>query len=263
MAKSNTADVIKDFLKTQGCPSKIEAAIILGSGLGQFTQAIHIDKEIPYQQIPYFPKTSVKGHKGSLIIGKHKSQKIIAFSGRFHLYEGHKLETSILPVQVAHALHAKKLIISNAAGSINYNFSVGDLMVIEDIIHLDTLLSPNASQIFNFNHDMAISKTQILASSIGLTLQRGTYLFAKGPSYETKAEIRAFRRMGADVVGMSTAPELVESSKLKLNALAISMITNMASGVSKQKLDHSEIKAAADIRGKDFNRLVLKLIEEL
>lgn len=263
MVKSNKIIAIKEFLRAHGCPADIEAAVILGSGLGGFTRAISIDKEIPYQQIPHFPKTSVKGHKGSLFIGHHKNQKLIAFSGRFHLYEGHELETSILPVQVAHALGAEKLLISNAAGSINYNFSVGELMVIEDIIHLDTQMSPNGPGMFHFNHDMAISKAQNLASSIGLTLQRGTYLFAKGPSYETKAEIRAFRRMGADVVGMSTAPELAESSKLKVNVLAISMITNMASGVSKQKLDHNEIKAAADIRGKDFNRLVLKLIEEL
>ena len=136
-------------------------------------------------------------------------------------------------------------------------------MAIEDVIHLDATISPRTGTPFSFNHRMPVSKAQKLAADIGLNLQRGTYLFAQGPNYETKAEIRAFRRIGADVVGMSTAPELFEASKLKLNTLAISLVTNMASGVSKHKLDHSEIKAAADARGKDFNRLVLELIKNL
>ena len=259
-------DAIKEigsFLKQKGFPENPRAAVILGSGLGGFTDAIQIIKEIPYKDIPHFPQTSVKGHKGSLFLGQHNDQKIIAFSGRFHLYEGHDLDTALLPVRVTHQLSANKLIISNAAGSINYNFSIGDLMAIQDVIHLDAAISPRTGTPFSFNHSIPVSKAQKLAAGIGLNLQRGSYLFAKGPNYETKAEIRAFRRIGADVVGMSTAPELFEASKLQLNTIAISLVTNMASGVSKHKLDHSEIKAAADTRGKDFNRLVLELIKNL
>ena len=263
MNKINKLEAIREFLLRQECPETIDAAIILGSGLGGFTQDIDIIKEIPYHMIPHFPKTSVKGHKGILFFGKHEKRTIIAFSGRFHLYEGHALETSILPVQVANVLNAKKLIISNAAGSINYHFSIGDLMAIENIIHLGQPLTPQGSSVFNFKQDLSVPKAQQLAANMGLSLQRGTYLFAKGPNYETQAEIRAFRRTGADVVGMSTAPELIEASRIGLNALGISLVTNMASGVSNQKLDHSEIKAAADQRGHDFNQLVLKLIEEL
>jgi len=260
------SDAIKEigsFLKQKRFPDKPKAAVILGSGLGGFTDAIEIIREIPYTHIPHFPGTSVKGHKGSLFLGRHDENTIIAFSGRFHLYEGHGLETALLPVRVAHQLNAGKLIISNAAGSINYNFSIGDLMAIQDVIHLDSAISPRNGKTFSFNHDIPVSRVQKLAAGIGLDIQRGTYLFAKGPSYETKAEIRAFRRLGADVVGMSTAPELFEASKLSLKTAAISLVTNMASGVSKHKLNHDEIKEAADTRGRDFNKLVLVLINKL
>ena len=254
---------IKSYLVDHEFPEEIEAAVILGSGLGDFSTTIDEPFSIPYNQIPDFPHTSVAGHSGELFTGSVKGHKIIAFSGRFHHYEGHPLSTTVLPVHLAKAFNAKKLIVSNAAGAINTNFKVGDLMVIDDIFRVFQKVAPVPDQPHRYNLGPITDQVRMIAASIGLEVQRGTYLFAKGPSYESKAEIRAFRIMGADVVGMSTAPELIEASRLELPAAAISLVTNMAAGVLNQKLDHSEVKVAAESRKEDFAKLVNALIQEL
>lgn len=256
-------DQIKSYLIQNDFPEEIEAAVILGSGLGDFSTTIDEPFSIPYNQIPGFPHTTVTGHSGELFTGTTKGHKIIAFSGRFHHYEGHPLETTVLPVHLAKAFNAKKLIVSNAAGAINTRFKVGDLMVIDDVFRIFQKVAPAVSQPYRYNLGPVADKVRSIAASIGLEVQRGTYLYAKGPSYETKAEIRAFRVMGTDVVGMSTAPELIEASRLELPAAAISLVTNMAAGVLNQKLDHSEVKAAAESRKDDFAKLVTELIDRL
>ena len=254
---------IKSFLVDNEFPEEAEAAVILGSGLGDFSTAIDEPFSIPYNQIPGFPHTTVTGHSGELFTGTVKGHRIIAFSGRFHHYEGHPLSTTVLPVHLAKAFSAKKLIVSNAAGAINTNFKVGDLMVIDDVFRVFHKVAPAPNRPFRYNLGPVADKVRSIAASIGLEVQRGTYLFAKGPSYESKAEIRAFRVMGADVVGMSTAPELIEASRMELPAAAISLVTNMAAGVLNQKLDHSEVKAAAESRKEDFAKLVNELIDKL
>jgi purine-nucleoside phosphorylase len=254
---------IKSYLVDNEFPDEIEAAVILGSGLGDFSTTIDEPFSIPYNQIPEFPHTSVQGHSGELFTGTAGGHNIIAFSGRFHHYEGYPLSKTVLPVHLAKAFNAKKLIVSNAAGAINTNFKVGDLMVIDDVFRVFHKVAPAPGQPFRYNLGPVADKVRAIAASIGLEVQRGTYLFAKGPSYESKAEIRAFRIMGADVVGMSTAPELIEASRLELPAAAISMVTNMAAGVLNQKLDHSEVKAAAESRKEDFAKLVNELIDKL
>lgn len=254
---------IKNFLVENDFPGEIEAAVILGSGLGDFSTTIDEPFSIPYNQIPNFPHSSVAGHAGELFTGLVDGKKIIAFSGRFHHYEGYPLSKTVLPVHLAKSFNAKKLIVSNAAGAINTNFKVGDLMVIDDIFRVFQKVAPAPSERFQYNLQSVADRVRQIAASIGLEVQRGTYLFAKGPSYETKAEIRAFRVMGADVVGMSTAPELIEASRLNLPAAAISLVTNMAAGVLKQKLDHSEVKETAESRKEDFARLVNELINKL
>lgn len=255
---------IKTHLIENDFPEEVEAAVILGSGLGDFSTTIDEPFSIPYNQIPNFPHSSVEGHAGELFTGLVDGKKIIAFSGRFHHYEGYPLSKTVLPVHLAKAFNAKKLIVSNAAGAINTNFKVGDLMVIDDIFRGLYKVSPAPSEKkFSYNLRPVADRVREIAASIGLEVQRGTYLFAKGPSYESKAEIRAFRTMGVDVVGMSTAPELIEASRLNLPAAAISLVTNMAAGVLKQKLDHSEVKEAAESRKEDFARLVNALIREL
>lgn len=251
------------YLTKQGVPDKPEAAVILGSGLGSFGDRIEKPGLIPYTSIPHFPTTSVKGHDGELISGTVNNKNIIAFAGRFHHYEGFDFKQTAIPVYIAKALGAKKLIISNAAGAINTDFEVGDLMVIDSVMRQNMSISPLGNGLHRYKHYPFAEKARKIAADLRLSVQRGTYLYAKGPNYESKAEIRAFRVMGADAVGMSTAPELFEAARLKIKSVAISLISNMASGVTKEKLDHEEVKIAAESRKEDFAKLVTKLISEL
>lgn len=255
---------IKKYLIGQGFPEQVEAVVILGSGLGDFSALIEQPLVVPYHEIPHFPETSVQGHSGELFFGTVANKPIIAFSGRFHHYEGYEYSKTALPVHATKAFNANKLIISNAAGAINTRFNVGDLMVIDDVIRLFHKVSPGPADLpYPYFHTETAYKVRKIAANIGLDIQCGTYLFTKGPNYETKAEIRAFRVLGADVVGMSTAPELIEASRLQIPAAAISMITNMAAGVSKSKLDHSEVKEAAESRKEDFAKLITEMIRKL
>lgn len=254
---------IKEYLVEKGITKTPDSAVILGSGLGGFISKISRSLTIPYSSIPGFPQTSVQGHSGELIYGSVADKPVIAFSGRFHHYEGHPFERTVLPVHLSKAFDVNKLIISNAAGAINTRYKVGDLMVIDDIFRPFQTVSAGPSEKYRYSLYNTAEKVGTIAAGTGLEVQRGTYFYAQGPNYETKAEIRAFRILGADVVGMSTVPELMEASRLNLPAAAISMVTNMASGVIHGKLDHSHVKKAAESRKEDFARLVTELIKEL
>ena len=251
------------FLKENKVLNKPESAVILGSGLGDFGNSIEEPSFVAYDDIPGFPVTSVEGHEGRLISGIVNGENIIAFSGRFHHYEGFDFEQTAIPVYIAKALGVKKLIISNAAGAINTDFEVGDLMIIDSVMRQNMTISPRGNPQHRYNHYPFADKARKLAAGLGLAVQRGTYMYVTGPNYESKAEIRAFRTMGADVVGMSTAPELFEAARLNLKSVAISLVTNMSTGVTKQKLDHEEVKIAAESRKEDFAKLVSKLITDL
>ncbi len=263
MSLPDFTNEITNFLKKQQVPIDLEAAVILGSGLGGFTDHIESPLSIAYSNIPGMPVSSVQGHAGKLIFGQVEGQSVMAFSGRFHFYEGFSFEQTATPVYLAKALGAQKLIISNAAGAINTSFSVGDLMVIEDVIRNNLSISPRGYGRHKYLHHRWVDEVRKLAARLGLVTQQGTYMYVTGPTYETKAEIRSFRHMGADAVGMSTAPELFEAARLELKSTAISLISNMASGVTKGKLNHDEVKAAADSRKDDFAKLVKTLIAEL
>ncbi|SMO74385.1 purine-nucleoside phosphorylase [Fodinibius sediminis] len=254
---------ISKYLRANGISDDMETAIILGSGLGDFATHIEDPRAFSYSDIPGMPQTSVTGHDGTLLTGTVNDHQIIAFAGRFHYYEGFSFEQTALPVYLAKLLGIEKLIISNAAGAINTSFSVGDLMVIEDVIRGNAMISPSGQQRHAYRHHQWVDSVRSIAADLKLPTQRGTYMYVKGPNYETKAEIRYFRRLGADAVGMSTAPELFEAARLELKSVAISLISNMASGVTDGKLDHEEVKAAADARRSDFARLVKALIERL
>lgn len=254
---------IKEFLLNNGIPSKVGSVIILGSGLGSFAELIQDPIRISYQDIPNFPSTSVQGHSGELVCGVVAGEWVITFSGRFHFYEGHTFSKTVLPVHIAKAFSADKLIISNAAGAINTGFKIGDLMVIDDLIRPFHSISAAPTQSFRYDLYPYAEKAHKIAAGIGLDIKKGSYVYVKGPNYETKAEIRAFRVLGGDVVGMSTSPELIEASRLGVPAVAISMVTNMAAGVQKGKLDHSEVKVAAESRKDDFAKLVKELIVKL
>lgn len=263
MIRSDQLAEAKEFLTGNGFPNKVEASVILGSGLSGFTSFIKNPVEVPYQQIPKFPTTSVQGHDGALISGTINNQKVMVFSGRFHHYEGHPFSTTVLPIYLSNLFSADKIIISNAAGAVNPKLSVGNLMIIEDIFRLFQKISAQPSHKFISNLHSWAEKTKKITKRAGLNVQCGTYLYVKGPNYETKAEIRAFQRLGVDVVGMSTVPELIEAARLDLPAVAVSLITNMAAGLGSAKLDHSEVKQAADSRKEDFAKLVVELIKKL
>jgi purine-nucleoside phosphorylase len=263
MSLPNFTSDIFSFLDEQDLSNKIEAAVILGSGLGSFADQIEEPSTIPYKDIPGMPVSSVQGHAGELIFGKINGCSMMAFSGRFHHYEGFSFEETATPVYIANYLEANKLIISNAAGAINTSFSVGDLMVIESVIRNNLAISPRGNPKHQYRHHQWVPKVRKIAAALGLVTQLGNYMYVTGPNYETKAEIRSFRKMGADAVGMSTATELFEAARLDLKSTAISLITNMSTGVTGEKLDHGEVKEAADARKDDFARLVKALIEKL
>jgi purine-nucleoside phosphorylase len=251
------------FLKSAGFPETVDAAVILGSGLGGFEHQLENRITIPYDEIPGFPSTTVVGHSGSLSVGIIGEKKVLVFSGRFHFYEGHPFERTVLPVEIAHIFQAKLMIVSNAAGGINLRFSVGDLMLIDDFVNTGFIYNPTGERVLTrYKPDSLLKKAKKIANELQFPIQTGTYLYVTGPSYETKAEIRAFRLMGGDAVGMSTAPELNYACKLGIECLGISLITNMATGVSKVKLDHSEIKEVGEMRKEDFKRLVSEIITQ-
>lgn len=254
--------IIKDFLTEHGLPATIDSAIILGSGLGGFGDEIENSDSIPYSDIPSFPQSTVEGHSGSLVFGEVDGKTVLAFSGRFHHYEGHAFSKTVLPVQLAKAFDVDKLIISNAAGGINLRYHVGDLMIIDNIIKQYTMVSEPALQTWDSSFEKYAQEVKQIARNLEIETQMGTYLFVKGPNYESKAEIRAFRKMGGDAVGMSTAPELIEAAKLGVKTAAISLITNAAAGVTGAKLNHDEVKEAADQKKDVFARLVKGLIRK-
>ncbi|WP_440998453.1 purine-nucleoside phosphorylase [Fodinibius sp. SL11] len=263
MSYPEFTDDIFSYLDDQALPDTFGAAIILGSGLGGFVDQIKNPSTISYHDIPGMPVSSVEGHAGELIFGEVNGINVMAFSGRFHHYEGFSFDETATPVYIANHLGAKKLIVSNAAGAINTSFSVGDLMVIESVIRSNMAISPRGNKRHRYNHHQWVPKVREIAAELGLVTQQGTYIYVTGPNYETKAEIRSFRKMGADAVGMSTATELFEAARLNLKSTAISLITNMSTGVTGEKLDHDEVKEAADARKDDFAKLVKALIEKL
>jgi purine-nucleoside phosphorylase len=254
---------IKNWLVQNGVAPTLDAAVILGSGLGDFGTHIQQSTVIPYSEIPGFPQSTVVGHSGSLIIGEVSGKKVMAFSGRFHFYEGYPFSKTVVPVQLAKAFDVDKLIISNAAGGINLNFRVGDLMVIERIMHPHVEF--DLQQTESWPDELTANSEQVaqIAQAVQVPVKKGSYLYVTGPNYETKAEIRAFRGLGGDAVGMSTAPELMEAYRIGVKAIAVSLITNAAAGVTDQKLDHAEVKEAAELKKDEFAKLVIGLIEGL
>ena len=225
--------------------------IILGSGLGEFAETISGAVRLPYSEIPEFPSSSVVGHAGLLVGGTVANAPVVVLSGRIHYYEGHPMHEVVFPARVLGLLGCRTVIVTNAAGGINTAFKPGDLMLIEDHINLfgtNPLVGPNDERLgprFPDMSDAYRKDLRKLAATVArrerIPLQSGVYLGVHGPSYETPAEIRAFRRLGADAVGMSTVPEVVVLNQMGVGVLGISCITNMAAGVLKKKLDHSEV----------------------
>ena len=244
--------------------------IILGSGLGGIAEVIEDKHVIPYGEIPHFVCSTAPGHKGQFVAGRFGGKPVICMQGRLHFYEGHALSDIIFPVRVMKLLGVRSLIVTNAAGGVNTGFQVGDLMLIEDHINFmgtNPLIGPNAAEFGPRFCDMSYTYTPSLrraaeaaAEKLGISLRRGVYLGCTGPSYETPAEIRAFRTLGADAVGMSTVPEAIAASHCRLKVLAFSLITNMAAGVLDQPLSEEEVIEIGNRRGAELQRLISQIV---
>ena len=235
-------------------------AIVLGSGLGDYADSLANAVSIPYGDLPHWPVSRVIGHEGRLVVGASRGRTIAALAGRSHRYEGHDLKTVTFGVRVLGLLGIKTLILTNAAGGVNTSFSQGALMVMDDHINLtgdNPLVGPNEDRFGPRFPDMTEVYSVRLrgiadraAADLNLVLPHGVYAVLLGPSYETPAEIRYLRTIGADVVGMSTVPEAIAARHMGIEVLGISCITNMAAGVLPQPLDHAEVmETARRIRG--------------
>ena len=265
MTQLETIRAAADYLRTR-LPEAPEIALVLGSGLGGLADRIENPVYIPYGEVPGFPVSTAPGHAGRFVAGRLAGKAVLCMQGRFHYYEGHDMAAIALPVRVIKALGCRALVLTNAAGGVNYDFSVGDFMLITDHINFigaNPLRGANEEEIGPRFCDMSRvydAGLQELARKVagekGLTLREGVYLGYMGPSYETPAEIRAFRTLGADAVGMSTVPEAIAAAHCGLPVLALSLITNMAAGMTGKRLSGEEVIEIANRRGPVFQDLV-------
>jgi len=255
------------------CGTPPQVAIVLGSGLGDFADTLQDAVATPYEQLPHWPASKVIGHSGRLVVGTVAGRRVAALAGRVHFYEGHSLDTVVFAIRVMGRLGVKQVILTNAAGGINTGFAQGALMVIDDHINLlgsNPLVGPNDERFGPRFPDMSEVYSRRLrgiadeaARAKAIPVSHGIYIAVHGPSYETPAEIRAFRILGADAVGMSTVPEAIAARHMGLEVLGISCITNMAAGVLPKPLDHDEVmETARRVRGA-FIGLLEGVVERL
>lgn len=261
-----------DFLlKTLG-ERRPSVGLILGSGLGILADDIIDPMIIPYETIPEFPQTDVKGHAGQLVIGELEGKTVIAMKGRFHFYEGHPLATISIPIRVMKNLGVQTLIITTATGGVNSeNVKTGDLMLITDHINLvynNPLVGPNLTNFGPRFPDTSTAYTprlqqlaKTIATKLGINLKSGTYLFTSGPSYETPAEVRMMQFLGTDVAGMSTVPETLTAAHAGMDVVAITYVANMGAGISKEKLTHEDVIATTSLVQEDFISLINHLVK--
>lgn len=247
--------------------------LILGSGLGVLADEIKDPTIIPYSEIPHFPKSTVAGHKGQLVIGTLEGKNVIAMQGRFHYYEGYTMKQVTFPVRVMKNLGAETLIVTNAAGGINKIFKPGDLMIITDHINFmgdNPLIGKNDENFGTRFPDMSqcyrkelVTLATECANKLNLSVQKGVYVGMSGPTYETPAEIKMLSTLGGDAVGMSTVPEVIVATHGGMDVLGISCISNMAAGILDQPLSHSEVIETTERVRENFLLFVKKIIETL
>jgi purine-nucleoside phosphorylase len=245
-------------------------AVILGSGLGGLAKKIGDAVRIPFVDIPGFPEATVVGHEGAVIIGSLGGRDVFALSGRFHMYEGHSAALAAFPVRVFHALGARDLFVSNAAGGISPRLAVGDLMMISDHLNLiganplvgdlqeGDVRFPDMTDAYDPGFRQILRTT---AEKLGVTLREGVYAGLLGPSYETPSEVKMLRMLGADAVGMSTVPEVIVARALGMRVAGISCITNAAAGVTGAALSHAEVLATTQRVSAAFELLVTEFLE--
>ncbi|MFT8872429.1 MAG: purine-nucleoside phosphorylase [Sporolactobacillus sp.] len=248
-------------------------ALILGSGLGDIADGVNVKRVIDYRDLPEFPVPTAEGHKGRFVIGELGNQPVIVMQGRYHYYEGYSLEQIVLPVQVMHALGANTLIVTNAAGAVNRSFAPGDFMLINDHINMlgrSPLIGPNDEAIGPRFPDMTaaydrelIALARRVSTELGMRLREGVYLATPGPQYETPAEVRMIRTLGADAVGMSTVPEVIAARHAGMRVLGLSCLTNMGAGMVSTPLSHQEVIETGQRVQVQFAALIRRLVAEL
>lgn len=249
-----------------------EIAIILGSGLGDFAQDYN-SLAIPYKEIPEFVTSTVQGHKGQLVFAEIFGKKVVMMQGRCHFYETNSMEKAVLPIKILKKLGVKKLIVTNAAGAVNKSFKPADLMVITDHINLmgtNPLIGANDDSLGTRFPDMSeiykkylVELAEQSAKETKIEVQSGVYAATTGPCYETPAEVRMLRTLGADAAGMSTVPEAIVANYCGMDVLGISCISNYAAGVSDKKLCHEEVIETTNIAKNKFKTLLLKILEKI
>jgi len=260
-----TVSFIKE--KTNFTP---EYGVILGSGLGSFTDDIQIEFTLPYAEIPNFPISTVQGHKGALVFGTIGTKKVVAMQGRFHFYEGYSMKEVTFPVRVMKYLGVEKLIVSNASGGVNSNYNVGDIVLIKDHVNMmpehplrgknDERFGPrfvNMSEPYSKN---MIAKAKELAKKLNIEVKDGIYLGLQGPTFETLAEYKMVKNIGADCVGMSTVPEVIVARHMEMETFGLSVITDMGNEENIETISHDEVLEAAKSAEPKVRLLIKELI---
>ena len=247
-----------------------QVGLILGSGLGDYADTLEDRVVIPFSSIPDFPQATVEGHTGAFVFGTRQGKPVVALQGRLHYYEGHSMQDLTLPVRIMALLGVKTLILTNAAGGVNYNFVPGDLMLMTDHINYsgnNPLIGANMPEFGPRFPDVSDLYSKDLrrkilnaATAQGISLQQGVYMMFTGPNYETPAEVRMARIVGADAVGMSTVPEALVAAQCGIQVVGISCITNMACGILNQPLNHQEVIEVAALVHNKFHNLVTLIL---
>ena len=252
---------------------KADIGVILGSGLGEYAEALEDAVKLPYSEIPGFPRSTVAGHAGIWCCGTLYGKRVVMMQGRFHYYEGYGMKDVTLPVRVMQKIGVKTLVVTNAAGGVNLGYHPGELMVIGDMFSMtaqNPLIGPNLDAFGPRFPDMSCAFDKELralahecANEQGFALREGVYAQMTGPTYETPAEIRMLRTLGADAVGMSTVPEVIVARHGGMRVLGISCITNMAAGILDQPLNHAEVTETANRVKGQFRNLLDRIIEKM
>jgi purine-nucleoside phosphorylase len=262
-----TVSYIKE--KTNFTP---EFGVILGSGLGSFTEDIKIEYTLPYTEIPNFPVSTVQGHKGALVFGTIGSKKVVAMQGRFHYYEGYSMQEVTFPVRVMKYLGVEKLVVSNASGGVNPNYEVGSIVILKDHINMmpehplrgknDERFGPRFVNMSEPYSNKMIAKAKEVAKNLNIKVQEGIYLGLQGPTFETLAEYTMVKNMGADCVGMSTVPEVIVARHMELETFGLSVITDMGDESSIDTISHDEVLEAAKKAEPHVRLLIKELIKQ-
>ena len=261
-----------DYIKSKIGDFKPEIAIVLGSGLGELADE-YCEIKLAYSEIPGFPVSTVKGHNGNLVFAKVNGKYIMMMQGRFHFYEGHSMQTVTYPIKIMKKLGVETILITNAAGGVNPYFKPSSLMIIKDHINFmgtNPLIGPNDDTLGERFPDMSEVYTKSLreiahtcSKNLNIPVEEGIYIALTGPTYETPAGVNMVRTLGADAVGMSTVPEAIVASYLKMKVLGISCICNSAAGISTVGLSHKEVLEAAEKAKTNFKKLVLEIIKSI